>query len=324
MSLKRSRAAYEKDDEKPTMGRQILPVANLPGNYDGEPMDGLEYLFMVRRDARKLPDFTRVTNPFATKSPVLAPVAQDFKKPSHPSLPSVEWRATLLNRFRHIQRYSFVPSSTDVQLPYTRLMPPQKERDLWWSFLSGRPESDWNPPKKPRKIKRVPQAKPVEIPAEEEAHDATAGEAPPSEPVKVVPRALTPTLLQHIDSPRALHLLMYFAHWIDIHLENDGKPFPRIADVHGQWIFFLLTRVDDLLSGDEVAMLRSLARGCLGLLKAMHNEAQPEEGKISRASCWIIISAIIGIWKQEDLWMDAEDTLRSLVVEVGSESQADT
>ena len=30
-------------------------------------------------------------------------------------------------------------------------MPDKKERDMWWAFLAGKPESDWNPPKKPKK-----------------------------------------------------------------------------------------------------------------------------------------------------------------------------
>jgi hypothetical protein len=29
-------------------------------------------------------------------------------------------------------------------------MPDKKERDLWWGFLAGKPESDWNPPKLPK------------------------------------------------------------------------------------------------------------------------------------------------------------------------------
>jgi hypothetical protein len=32
-----------------------------------------------------------------------------------------------------------------------RVMPDKKERELWWAFLAGKPESDWNPPKKLRK-----------------------------------------------------------------------------------------------------------------------------------------------------------------------------
>ena len=32
-------------------------------------------------------------------------------------------------------------------------MPDKKERDMWRAFLAGMPESDWNPPKKPKKQK---------------------------------------------------------------------------------------------------------------------------------------------------------------------------
>lgn len=37
------------DDDDATYGlRQILPVANLPNDFDGEPTDGMQYLFTVR------------------------------------------------------------------------------------------------------------------------------------------------------------------------------------------------------------------------------------------------------------------------------------
>lgn len=32
-------------------------------------------------------------------------------------------------------------------------MPDKQERDLWWAFLEGRPESEWNPPKQPKQKK---------------------------------------------------------------------------------------------------------------------------------------------------------------------------
>jgi hypothetical protein len=38
----------EDDEDVPQFGRQILPVANLPSTFDGEPTDGLQYLFTVR------------------------------------------------------------------------------------------------------------------------------------------------------------------------------------------------------------------------------------------------------------------------------------
>ena len=37
------------DDDNKTYGlRQILPVASLPVDFDGEPTDGMQYLFTVR------------------------------------------------------------------------------------------------------------------------------------------------------------------------------------------------------------------------------------------------------------------------------------
>jgi hypothetical protein len=49
MSFKRTREEYEdSDSDEPSLGKQVLPVANLPADFDGEPEDGLQYLFMVR------------------------------------------------------------------------------------------------------------------------------------------------------------------------------------------------------------------------------------------------------------------------------------
>lgn len=39
---------YDSDDDEPSFGKQTLPVANLPLDFDREPEDGLQYLFMTR------------------------------------------------------------------------------------------------------------------------------------------------------------------------------------------------------------------------------------------------------------------------------------
>ena len=36
------------DDEPSKFGAQVLPVAELPDNFNGVPEDGASYLFMVR------------------------------------------------------------------------------------------------------------------------------------------------------------------------------------------------------------------------------------------------------------------------------------
>lgn len=43
---KRDDDGESEDEQKP--GRQILPVANLPEDFAGEPLDGAQYLFTVR------------------------------------------------------------------------------------------------------------------------------------------------------------------------------------------------------------------------------------------------------------------------------------
>lgn len=86
-------------------------------------------------------------------------------KPAHPSLPSQEWRDTFLRRFKNFRAVcstldpSFVSLTCCLQnctqptihidMPAShKIMPNMKDRDAWWAFLRGRPESEWNPPKK--------------------------------------------------------------------------------------------------------------------------------------------------------------------------------
>jgi len=46
---KRKRDEYEtSDDEERVLGKQVLPVAALPFDFDGVPEDGAQYLFTVR------------------------------------------------------------------------------------------------------------------------------------------------------------------------------------------------------------------------------------------------------------------------------------
>ena len=45
---KRNQMEDDGDDDEPLLGRQILPVANLPDDFNEEPMDGMQYLFTVR------------------------------------------------------------------------------------------------------------------------------------------------------------------------------------------------------------------------------------------------------------------------------------
>lgn len=233
-------------------------------------------------------------------------------------------------------------------------MPDKKERDLWWAFLAGKPESEWNPPKQIKSsVKRGMRAftddpgvvtqetwsvnddGEVELASRVEPTHALptptgsiheleeAGGAQASTDASVIqeckPRPPTPALLREMDERMALHLLMYLTHWMNRHL-NDAD-LPRMSEVHAQWMFSLLARVGDHIGADDMSLLRAVARACIALLKALIRERSEdrvtEDGSMNETSCWIIISTVAGVWAQKDLWMDVEDMLKSCTPVVG-------
>ncbi|KAJ3554405.1 hypothetical protein NM688_g3130 [Phlebia brevispora] len=360
MSAKRKRSDIEdSDSDEPSLGRQVLPVANLPENFDGVPQDGLQYLFTDdRRDARRLPHVTRAANPYEIKEePAEALADLQTLSSSHSALPSEDWREIFLIRFRNFKKNCVQPTiHIDVPEYNRRLMPDRKDRDAWWAFLTGRPESEWNPPKKPkaqkyhkaqqcygrglrafadgaeydtlqygeiqragpsqedahmndeREVEQVITINPAEslpTPSSTPAPDsrvepANDVEKPPSISTQPEP---TPTLMRNIDHRYALHLLMYFAHWISLYLERPVPKTCTISETHARWMFVLLSRVDEYITADEQSTLRSLARGCMGLIKErMQRSVSDVEGSspsdepdtvIGMSSCWMVIAAVI-------------------------------
>ena len=107
---------------------------------------------------------------------------------------------------------------------------------------------------------------------------------------------------------------MYFAHWINVYLEQPDSASPTISAVHLRWVFSLLSKVDDYLSGDEISQLRTLARACISLIKfrLQRESALPvieEDDPVRIGACWMVITIVTGFWGQSDLWSDAERTL---------------
>ncbi|KAF5359033.1 hypothetical protein D9758_004770 [Tetrapyrgos nigripes] len=335
--LKRKREDLDdSDDEVPSFGRQILPVANLPGDFDGVPQDGMQYLFTVRRDAKLLPHVTRVPNPYEKPLP---PPRNPAATP-HPAIPSEEWCSIMDTRFKNLKQnlsqptiHMKIPSNTN-----RKLMPDAQERALWWEFLSGKPESVWNPPKrlskkKEKKLRGTRGSDNIVKAAEFEDHTTTIHPVENEAEVQLLSTSAddaitvnyrhvkpTPGLLKHIDERMALHLLMYFTHWINLHLsKSSDPPFPRLKQAHALWIFALLTRIEEHISADDMSLLRGLARACISLLETLIREKVSREISVSEeleedpwineTSCWMITFVIVGFWGQRDLWMDAEDML---------------
>ncbi|KIJ70127.1 hypothetical protein HYDPIDRAFT_164269 [Hydnomerulius pinastri MD-312] len=386
MANKRKRDEVDDDSEEIAPGRQILPIADLPDNFDQDPEDGLQYLFLVRRDARRLPHVTRVHNPYEFPE---ASVAKEVPlRPPVSILPCEEWRAVFQSRFCNLRKNLSQPTiHVHFSLPGSnhRILPEKKDRDAWWKFLTGQPESEWGPKdrssrKKSSSLHRMrafPDASDIEPRKNDtaspdmqstqdrlhsepqsgsaldatlnpprmsatqdsvsqcalgtcvsmvscEANTLTSPEDGQKYLTQMTPREVTPNYLREIDHRMAIHLLMYFTHWINVHLQNPSDTSTLISNSHAQWIFALLIKVEDQLSADDMNLLRNLARACLRLVKdkqdkteeitltaGSRNDSDVEENQtsITDVSCWMLFTAIAGHWGQKDLWTDAEDTL---------------
>ncbi|GAA5895976.1 hypothetical protein JCM6882_005577 [Rhodosporidiobolus microsporus] len=92
-------------------------------------------------------------------------------------------------------------------------------------------------------------------------------------------------------------------------------PLPTAHESH--WLLSLLTRLERLLDGDDLANLRQLAKTLVQLAeesaskksvpgagggRSMEQRRQDEEDEEARARCWMVVAAIAEVWAQGDLW----------------------
>ncbi|GAA5875925.1 hypothetical protein JCM8547_008349 [Rhodosporidiobolus lusitaniae] len=91
-------------------------------------------------------------------------------------------------------------------------------------------------------------------------------------------------------------------------------PLPTAHESH--WLLSLLTRLERLLDGEDLANLRQLAKTLAQLAeesakkeapipaggRSMEQRLQAEEEAEGRARCWMVVVAISSVWAQGDLW----------------------
>jgi len=303
MARGQKRNREEDEDGDPVYGmRQILPVAALPADYNGEPMDGMQYLFTVRRDARKLPNITRAPNPYEkAPSAPLADVSEDgpcLGKNAEHGLPLESWRTIFEHRFRNFRVNSSHATTTPMAPARFEALPNKKDREAWWHFISGAPEPVWS--KAPSKRSTNPNR---------QRQDRLGQDLDPSDPsvtaagwqlvetssfgskplpvcgtsnglanqpdsVKTTPRLTSdgrprepiPALIQRMDHRISVHIIMYFTYWINLYIESPSEQYLPLES-HARWIFALLSRVDAYCTADEMSGLRALVRACLTFLR---------------------------------------------------------
>ncbi len=78
-----------------------------------------------------------------------------------------------------------------------------------------------------------------------------------------------------------------------------------------RWIWCILVVVELHLSGEEVHILRELARACLDIISTSIKDGAPSG---DQGPWWMIFTSVVDIWGQKDLWHDAERIIRSLPI----------
>lgn len=99
-------------ESREPFGNQTLPVADLPEDFDGIPLDGSTYLAMVRREAASHPAiFLAQNNPYAKIEEATGGL-QTLDSNGRGSaandlgLPSEQWRKAFVERFHAMREVS--------------------------------------------------------------------------------------------------------------------------------------------------------------------------------------------------------------------------
>ena len=128
---------------------------------------------------------------------------------------------------------------------------------------------------------------------------------------------------------------------------TEPKFLTALSENDSKWLFSLLAHADnELVGGKDIGILRDLARVCMELVRrSLNAEARLgnsnsseagdpnaeglEDGEMEgdastnnwgspdpirdretgRSGCWMVVAAIVSVWRQSDLWVEASARL---------------
>ncbi|CAO1630198.1 unnamed protein product [Parajaminaea phylloscopi] len=338
-----------RDEVREVSGNQTLPVAELPADFDGVPLDGSTYLAMVRQEAASHPSiFLAAHNPYQasppddvnledTGRPDVSALGEgrDSIRHSQLGLPSEQWRTIFMDRFRALREaLSLTPATPFGGSPVGRL-PKASFTDsgnsAWFRFIFRQ--------------QRTASTREVLI-GDEEGGDTEGPNAgghgadesllgpvdvefdAPSHRPPIYP---TPVIMAKFTNKQILSLLSHLPYWITLPLpaeravpltsEQSDALGPAMPPILSQWCFAAMAKLDRWLVSDEISILRTLARASIASIAlrrrrvlASYPGASPSMviDQKAESGAWTVVAIVAGLWGQNDLWEAAEQDLATI------------
>ncbi|ORX36393.1 glycoside hydrolase superfamily [Kockovaella imperatae] len=132
---------------EPYKGSQVLPVAMIDEDWDGEILDGATYLGVASRDNAKLPNFTRAAYVSAPVAAVVDHPERTEAGPSiqrHPALPRESWEVLFPIHFVNYKKHILSSWPPSPLPPYASDYPPipnTMDRADLMGFINGYPRA---------------------------------------------------------------------------------------------------------------------------------------------------------------------------------------
>ncbi|GAA5941199.1 hypothetical protein JCM3775_006647 [Rhodotorula graminis] len=154
------------------LGSQVLPVAELGDDFAGDPEDGSQYLFLVRREAATHAKVLRVDNPYAAQESAPAPTAA---APS--SRPSDPWREAFVRNFQAARQRMLTAPIHSMPPVDPGIFPPPRDEGAWRVFINGKRSKPPKPaPAKPSTSKSTSATAVIEQSTPSQDEDVEMGD----------------------------------------------------------------------------------------------------------------------------------------------------
>ncbi|CAG8440035.1 13060_t:CDS:10 [Ambispora leptoticha] len=250
---------------------QSLPVSELPIKHVNKPpSSGAEYLRMVRQEAVKIPYVFTASQPslhnnqnkaaeWVKRGWEAGEVLKSDSLEIVKLLPRREWENLFINKFEKLRKALrlFISKNFNRFPPSSGIRLPKWHAEAdWYKFCYG-----------------------VDLPTKKREHL--------KKNVNEIGNLPSLSVISQLDQQTTLSLLSYHTKWLEI---------TGITKEQSRWIFALFLRVDQLLTSDQMSILRELCRRCIEIRKSMRSK---DDQNLPAAN--IFITIVTRYFGQKDL-----------------------